>query len=42
MLLPHQLQAEYKAVISPADREALKDGIFEDVINAAQVRAFNV
>ncbi|XP_039144741.1 sucrose synthase 2-like [Dioscorea cayenensis subsp. rotundata] len=36
MLLPHQLQAEYKAVISPADREALKDGIFEDVINAAQ------
>ncbi|KAJ0987469.1 hypothetical protein J5N97_005825 [Dioscorea zingiberensis] len=36
MLQPHQLQAEYEAVISPADREGLKNGIFEDVLKAAQ------
>lgn len=37
MLQPHQLLAEYGAVFSEADREKLKDGAFEDVIQAAQV-----
>lgn len=37
MLLPHQLIAEYEAVIPEADREKLKDGVFEDVLKAAQV-----
>lgn len=36
MLQPHQLLAEYKAVIPEADREKLKDGVFEDVLKAAQ------
>ncbi|KAJ8501208.1 hypothetical protein OPV22_011760 [Ensete ventricosum] len=36
MLQPHQLLAEYGAVFSEADREKLKDGAFEDVIQAAQ------
>ncbi|XP_038990267.1 sucrose synthase 2 isoform X2 [Phoenix dactylifera] len=36
MLLPHQLLAEYEAVIPEADREKLKDGVFEDVLKAAQ------
>nr|AMN16536.1 sucrose synthase [Albuca bracteata] len=36
MLQPHQLLAEYKAVIPEADRENLKDGVFEDVLKAAQ------
>ena len=37
MLQPHQLLAEYKDVIPEADRENLKDGVFEDVLKAAQV-----
>ncbi|KAH7683648.1 Sucrose synthase protein [Dioscorea alata] len=36
MLQPHQLLTEYETVISEADRKALKDGIFEDVLKAAQ------
>ncbi|XP_008783098.2 sucrose synthase 1 [Phoenix dactylifera] len=36
MLLPHQLLAEYEAVIPEGDREKLKDGVFEDVLKAAQ------
>lgn len=39
MLQPHQLLTEYETVISEADRKALKDGIFEDVLKAAQVNA---
>lgn len=37
MLQPHQLLAEYEAVISEEERKKLKDGAFEDVIRAAQV-----
>ncbi|RWW15946.1 hypothetical protein BHE74_00036538 [Ensete ventricosum] len=40
MLQPHQLLAEYGAVFSEADREKLKDGAFEDVIQAAQKSSF--
>ncbi|XP_072989700.1 sucrose synthase 1 [Typha latifolia] len=36
MLLPHQILAEYNAVIPEADKEKLKDGAFEDVMKAAQ------
>ncbi|XP_020242929.1 sucrose synthase 2-like [Asparagus officinalis] len=36
MLQPHQLLAEYKDVIPEADHENLKDGVFEDVLKAAQ------
>ncbi|XP_020270187.1 sucrose synthase 2 [Asparagus officinalis] len=36
MLQPHQLLAEYEAVISEEERKKLKDGAFEDVIRAAQ------
>ncbi|XP_020264275.1 sucrose synthase 2-like [Asparagus officinalis] len=36
MLQPHQLLHEYKAVIPEADRAKLKDGVFEDVLKAAQ------
>nr|Q41607.1 RecName: Full=Sucrose synthase 2; AltName: Full=Sucrose-UDP glucosyltransferase 2 [Tulipa gesneriana]CAA65640.1 sucrose-synthase 21 [Tulipa gesneriana] len=36
MLQPHQLLTEYEAVIPAADREKLKDGVFEDVLKAAQ------
>nr|AOR83337.1 sucrose synthase A [Lilium davidii var. unicolor] len=36
MLQPHQLLAEYEAVIPKAEREKLKDGVFEDVLKAAQ------
>ena len=37
MLQRHQILAEYKDVIPEADREKLKDGVFEEVLNAAQV-----
>lgn len=36
MLQPHQLLAEYEDVIPEADRVSLKDGVFEDVLKAAQ------
>lgn len=36
MLQPHQLLAEYEAVISEDERKKLKDSAFEDVIRAAQ------
>lgn len=37
MLLPHQILAEYESVIPEEDREKLKNGVFEDVLKAAQV-----
>lgn len=36
MLQRHQLLAEYEAVIPEAERQKLKDGVFEDVLRAAQ------
>lgn len=36
MLQPHQLLAEFEAVFSDGEREALKDGVFESVLRAAQ------
>ncbi|XP_073101092.1 sucrose synthase 1 isoform X3 [Elaeis guineensis] len=36
MLQPHQLLAEFEAVFSEGERQALKDGVFESVLRAAQ------
>lgn len=37
LLQPHQLLAEFEAVISEADQQRLKDSAFGDVLRAAQV-----